>query len=180
MSERTYIECKNANKVLGKINMPVTRTKTESRRTLFGKYKYVDVTTTKPEDVSVPLLLYSEDGKIFEFFTGREMVGDYSSYNFCSDVIPPEAKRGKYADFRIERYSRANTRVCNATAFAELVEKWMPYKDEIVKRIENYIRETNEQYLKDVAKEKADEERALSAEEKSEAWLDSMIRKGKF
>jgi hypothetical protein len=180
MSERIYVECRNADRILGKINMPVTRTTTETRKTLFGKFKYVDVTTTKREDVSVPLLLYREDGKIFEFFTGREVFETYNSYNFCSDVIPTEVKSRKYADFRIEKFSRANTRVCNATAFAELVEKWMPYKDEIVKRIENHIRETNEQYLKDVAKEKADQERAMSAEEKSEAWLDSMIRKGKF
>ena len=180
MSERIYVECRNAGRILGKINMPVTRTTTETRKTLFGKFKYVDVTKTKREDVDVPLLLYREDGKIIEFFTGREMYEGRSSYNFCNDVIPPEIKEKRYPDYSIERFSRSNTRICNATAFAELVEKWMPYKDEIAKRLENHIRETNERYLKDVAKETAEKERAMSAEEKSEAWLDSMIRKGKF
>ena len=131
--------------------------------------------------MTLPLLMYLEEGRYFEFFTGRELRYQGEQFWFASDVIPDKERREKYYDFSCRfRYSYSNTDTLNATQFAEKVEDWLPYKEEYEKRIPKRIKEIEQKYLEDTAKKKEEQERALKAEQKSEAWLDSMIKKGKF
>ena len=89
--------------------------------------------------------------------------------------------KNKYYDLYLQfQYSTKNTEKLNATQFAALVEEWLPYRDETEKRIRARIKETGEKYLEDTARQREEQTRALTAEQKSEAWLDSMIKKGKF
>ena len=182
MSERKYYYHHPYNSSLGKIVRPVTKEETVQKKSLFGKVRYEKVTRTEKMNVPLPLLMYLEDGKYYEFFTGKELKNTFGeSFWFVSDVIPDEARRGKYHDFSCcFRYTGKNTETLNATQFAKIVEDWLPYKEEYEKRITKRIKEVEQQYLEDDARQKEEQARALSAEEKSEAWLDSMIRKGKF
>lgn len=182
MSERTYYLHRPSNAVLGKTVMPVTKEETVQKRSLFGKIRYEKVAKTEKKEVTVPVLMYMEDGKYYEFFTGTRVKQTYGPYYFFdNDVIPEEERKNKYFDLSMSfTSSRSNTDKLNATQFAEEVEKWLPYKDEIGKRIKARVKEAGEKYLADVAREKEEQERALKAEQKSEAWLDSMIKKGKF
>ncbi len=182
MSERIYYVHRSANSVLGKIVRPVTKEETVQKKSLFGKIRYEKVTHTENKEATIPLLMYAEDGKYHEFFTGTEVKCSYGPYYFfVNDAIPEEERKNKYYDLYLQfQYSTKNTEKLNATQFAALVEEWLPYRDEIEKRIRARIRETGEKFLEDTARQREEQARALTAEQKSEAWLDSMIKKGKF
>ena len=185
MSDRKYYKYQGGSAALGTMPIRKTVTRKEKKTNLFGKTREVEITRTETAETAVPLLFYLEDGKMHEFFSGEIIEGNgaFSSFGyiwFHSDVIPAEKARSYGAVYCETAISRRNTYTLNATQFAHEVETWMPYKDEIVQRILDRQKRMEEKYLKDTAQQEAERKKALSEEEKSEAWLDAMIKKGKF
>ena len=176
MGDRTYHEyyVRYANE-LGFLQVKEQVKRTEQKRKLFGGYQSVEVTKEEKIERPIPFLLYTEDGITREFFTGEE-IRFLSSKMWISDDRIPDDQRKNWSISISSYASRANYYTLNATQFAEQVQKWMPYKAEVTKRIYAYKNELADKYLKTKAAAETAQRKAAIKEQESEDWLDSMIK----
>ena len=84
------------------------------------------------------LFAYSEDGRVFEFFSGTEL-GEYVESEYLSTsgdyphtTIFQEIKSNIYGEFRCQEES--------LEMFAKKVEEYMPYKEKIKSVMEQYLK----------------------------------------
>lgn len=188
MSTRTYlrVDLGTYNNPFGTMQMKEQVTRTVQKNTLFGGTKYVDVTKEEKVERGVPLLLYVEDGVMREFFTGEEFrMSGNEWYLWIRDDIIPDYQRNSDWAMRIYTYgSRRDYVSINATEFASIAQKWMPFEDEIVKRIETYKKDLHDKYVRETDAADAAQRKAAVEEKESEAWLDSILngsgKSGKF
>ena len=171
---------------LGTVQMKEPVTRTMQKNTLFGGAKYVQVTKEEKVERGIPLLLYCEDGVLREFFSGEEFRRSNNGYYLWvrDDIIPDNKRDSELALYVYTYGSNKNFDSANATQFASLVQKWMPYKDEIVSRIAKYKKDLHDKYVRETNAAELAQRRAAVEEKESEAWLDSMLKdsgkSGKF
>ena len=112
----------------------------------------------------VQLCFYEENNRIYEFFSGKEVLPSQKVYP--SYYTPVYA----FKDDPDVELSIGNK--VTAVYFADYVKPWMPYKVQIAEAVEKFIQDSKRKRMEEekrkIAQEKEDQEK--------ETWLDSVLK----
>ena len=163
--------------VMQTVNQVVT-----SQKTQHGIFPWQKKVVTYQENISdrkkisVPFMGYLENERMYEFFSGYECVVSHKSYMWNTNTLST-------LDFYFQSdphkliflhflSTGGNASVCSASDFAKAAQQWMPYKDQIIAAIDDFIRRNKQAYQNKLAAENAHK----NANTDAENWLDSVLK----